>query len=367
MNKNVKYDIILNSNSTTSGKGERKLEIIKEDAFRKQMKKGLVGGYLLFGDEDYMKAYSVNAARQTVCSDATFALFNDMKIDVMDYSAGALLDALMPMPMMSDKKIVTVNGLNINALRPKELDDLCEVLAALPEYDYNVLLISVPATQIEEGNLPKYPSAALKKLGEYLTLVHFEPISGARLVSWVGKHFGHHGVNASPEVCSVLVEYVGRSMYTLSNETEKLAYYVLQNGRDTVTKQDVYDVCVAEISTDAFTLANAILDGRGEDAMNALAVMKFRRVEPVVLMGEVSKVICDLVTIKAMLEGGCSASEIAAILKMNEYRVKIYAQGAASKSTAKLKSVLSLCTEADMALKLSPQGYIAIEKLICSL
>lgn len=343
------------------------MDIIKEDAFRKQMKKGLSGGYLFFGDEDYMKAYSVSAARQSVCSDATFALFNDMKIDVMDYSAGALLDALMPLPMMSDKKIVTVNGLNINALKPKELDDLCEALSALTEYDYNVVIISVPATQVEEGNLPKYPSAVLKRLGEYLTPVHFEQVSGARLVSWVGKHFGHNGVNAAPDVCSFLIEYVGRSMYTLSNETEKLAYYVLQNGRDTVTKKDVLAVCVAEISTDAFTLANAILDGRSEDAMNALAVMKFRRVEPVILMGEVSRVICDLVTIKAMLDGGCSVPEISAILKMNEYKTKIYAQGASSKSSAKIKSAMTLCAEADMALKLSPQGYIAIEKLICSL
>ena len=343
------------------------MEIIKEDAFRKQLKKGLSGGYLFFGDEDYMKAYSVSAAREMVCPDATFALFNDMTIDVMDYSAGALLDALMPMPMMCEQKIITVNGLNINALKPRELEDLCEVLTALKEYDYNVLIISVPATQIEEGNLPRYPSATLKKLGEYLTLVHFEPVTGARLVSWVGKHFSHNGVTAASDVCAFLIDYAGRSMYTLSNETEKLSYYVLQNGRTEVTKKDVLNVSIAEIATDAFTLANAILDGRSEDAMGALAVMKFRRVEPVILMSEVSRVICDLISVKALADEGCPVSEIAAILKMNEYKARIYAQGAAGKSLSKLREALDLCAEADLALKLSPQGYIAIEKLICSL
>ena len=343
------------------------MEIIKEDAFRKLMKKGLSGGYLFFGDEDYMKAYSLNAARQAVCEEETFALFNDMKIEAMDYSAGALLDALMPMPMMTDKKIVTVNGLNIDALKPKELEDLCDVLATLPEYNYNVLIISVPATMIDEGNLPKYPSSVLKRLGEYLTLVHFEPITGARLVSWVGKHFSHNGAEASPEVCSFLINYVGRSMYTLSNETEKLSYYVLQNGRKTVTRDDILKVSVAEIATDAFTLANAILDGRSEDAVNALAVMKFRRVEPVTLMSEVSRVICDLVAVKALLDEGCPVPEIAAALKMNEYKTKLYAQGAKNKSMQKLKEAVDLCAEADLALKLSPQGYIAIERLVCSL
>lgn len=352
---------------TTWGKEGAVLEIIKEEAFRKQLKKGLSGGYLFFGDEDYMKAYSVRAAKDAVCTDPTFALFNDMKIDAMDYSAGALLDALMPLPMMSDQKIVTVNGLNIGALKPRELDELCDALAALSEYDYNVLIITVPAGQIEEGNLPKNPSSILRRLGEYVTPVRFDTVGGARLASWVAKHFEHNGVTASADVCSFLINYAGKSMYTLSNETEKLAYYVLWNGRNTVTREDVLNVSIAEITTDAFGLANAILDGRADEAINALGVMKFRRVDPVVLMGEVSKVISDLVSVKVLSEAGCPAVEIAAVLKMNEYRAKIYAQGAANKSLARLKNTLRMCAEADLELKSASLGYVTIEKFICSL
>ncbi len=343
------------------------MEIIKEDAFRKLLKKGLSGGYLFFGDEDYMKAHSLSSARNAICTDETFALFNDMKLDVIDYSADALLNALMPLPMMSEQKLVTVNALNISALKPRELDDLCDVLATLPEYDYNVLIISVPATMVEEGNLPKRPSPILKRLGEYLTLVQFESVVGSRLVTWVGKHFEHGGVSASADVCSFLINYAGKSMYTLSNETEKLSYYVRSHGRTAVTREDIINVSVAEISTDAFTLANAILDGRTEDAVNALAVMKFRRVDPIILLSEVSRVVCDMISIKALTLDGCSISEAASILNMNEYKAKIYAAGAAKKSMEKLKEALALCTEADLSIKISPQGYIAIEKLVCSL
>ena len=343
------------------------MEIIKEDAFRKLIKSGLSGGYLFFGDEDYMKAYTVGAVRKAVCEEEAFALFNDMKIDVMDYSAGALLDALMPLPMMSDKKIVTVNGLNVNALKAREVDDLCDVLAALPEYDYNVLVISVPATMIDEGNLPKRPSTVLKKLSEYLTPVHFENVSGARLVSWVAKHFEHNGVSANPEVCSFLINYVGRSMYSLANETDKLSFYVLGKGRTNVTREDVLNVAVAEISADAFALTNAILDGRSEDAVNALAVMKFRRVDPVVLMGEISRTICDLIAVKALLSEGCSSMDITAMVTKNEYRTKIYIQGASGKSMARLKNALALCSEADLGVKSMSQGYVPIEKFICSI
>lgn len=343
------------------------MEYMKEEMFRKQLKKGLSGGYLFFGEEDYLKNFALHAVRETVCPDPTFALFNDIRMDAMDYSAGALLDALTPPPMMSETKLVTVSGLNLGALRPGEVDDLCEALATLPQYEYNVLIVSVPAGQMEEGTLPKRPSPILTRLSSYLMPVHFASISGARLVAWVGKHFQHHGVTASPEVCAYLIDFCGKSMFTLSSETEKLSCYVRWHGRDTVTKEDVAEVSVAEFSSDSFALANAVLDGRYEEAMHALEVMKFRRVEPVLILSEVSRVICDLVSVKALQEEGLPNGEIASLLKMNEYKARLYGNGAKEKSMKKLRRAVELCSEADLALKVSPQGYLAIERLVCSL
>ena len=343
------------------------MEIIKDEAFRKLLKKGVSGAFVFFGDEDYMKSHTVSAVRDSVCPDPSFALFNEIKIDVIDYSANALLDALMPLPMMGEKKLIVVNGLNIDGMRSKEIDELCDVLSAIEEYDYNVVVISVPAGQLDIGQNPKKLSATAKKLCECATLVSFDPIMGAKLVTWVGKHFSAHGVSATPEVCAFLIEYSGRSMYTLSNETEKLSFYALSHGRDTVTKEDILAVSVAELSVDAFALANAVLDGRNEYAMTALEVMRFRRVDPLILSGEISRTVCDLILIKALLEEGMSPMEIASTLKMNEFRVKIYAQSAAGKSMKRLRAAVKLCAETDAAMKLSQQGYLALERLICGL
>ena len=343
------------------------MDILKEDGFRKQLKNGLSGGYLFFGDEDYLKAFSVKSARETVCTERDFEIFNDIRIDALDYSAQALLDALMPFPMMSEQKIVTVNGICPDAMKPSEIDDLCDALEALSEYDYNVLIISVPSGAIDEGNLPKRPSALLTRLSKYLTPVRFEAVSPSRLVSWVRKHFAHYGIGASDEVCSFMIDYCGASMFTLASETAKLAYYAAWNGKNTVAEEDVRYVSIAEINADSFALANSILEGKYDSALDALSVMKFRRVEPVMILSEVSRVICNLTAVKSMLSEGRAPSEIAASLKMNEYKVKIYAASAAGKSEKKLKRAITLCSEADLALKLSPQGYAAIERLVCAL
>ena len=343
------------------------MEIIKEDAFRKQLKRGLDGAYLFFGDEDYLKSFSLKSARSLVCDDPSFAIFNDIQIDPLDYTPSALVNALMPLPMMGEKKIVSINGLAISSIKGAEFDELVEAISAIKEYDYNILIISVPAGLIEEGNLPKAPSKPLLALSEVMTPVHFEAISGSRLVTWVGKHFEHNGVTATPALCEQLIEKCGKSMFTLSNETEKLAYYALQNNRTAITAEDVENVACSVLTSDAYALANAILDCRYADAIDALNVMKFRRIDPIFVIPEVSRVICDLFTIKVLQDEGHNISEISRILKMNEYKLKIYANVTAAKSRESFERALLLCSEADLGLKLSPQGYSSIEKLICSL
>jgi DNA polymerase III delta subunit len=159
-------------------------------------------------------------------------------------------------------------------------------------------------------------------------------------------------------------------MYTLSAETEKLAYYVLQNGRSEVTSADVKNVSIAEISSDTFALANAIISGRGDEALRALGVMKFRRVEPVIVMGELSGTICDMIKVKALLKEGLSASAIASILStpghnFSEYKAKRMMAGVKDAPEEKLYRALALCSDADLALKHSSSDYSDIEKFIC--
>ena len=346
------------------------MNIIKEDEFRKQLKKGLQGAYLFFGDEDYLKSFALKNARALICNDPSFAIFNDIQIDPLDYTPNTLVNALMPLPMMGEQKIVTINGLALSSIKGAEFDEFIDAVSSIKEYDYNVLIISVPAGLFDEGSIPKSPSKPLLALAEIMTPVYFETISGSRLITWVGKHFEHNGVSATPKICELLIEKCGKSMFTLSNETEKLAFYALQNNRTEVTSEDIENVACSVLTQDAYALANAILDSRYADAIDALNVMKFKRIDPIFVMPEVSRVIYELFLIKVLQEEGHSLSEITQILKplkIGEYKVKLYANVSATKSRASFEHALRLCSEADLNLKSSSQSYSSIEKLICSL
>ncbi len=348
------------------------MDFFTSDDFRRELKKGLHGGYLFFGDEDYLKLNALKNARSAVCADETFAFFNDLTIEPLKLNADTLLDALTPLPMMSDTKIVSVSGLDFGSFKkPTELEELIEVFASLDSYPSNVLIISVTAGGIDEGYSAKKPSAILKKLSQHLRPVRFVTPPRGKLMAWCEKHFEHNGVSCDSDVCAELFRRCGTSMFTLASEIDKLSFYTLSKGRNRVILADVPLVTCSVIEEEAFAFTNALLDGKSEKALEALSVMKFNRVDPIIISAEISKTISDLLVVKSMLSNGKTPIEITSMLRpepfrLNEYTTELRIAAAASKSIEKLRRALELCTEADREVKLSG-GYAVIEQLLSTI
>ena len=343
--------------------------ILKEADFRKALKTNPTGGYLFFGEEDYMKSAAIRMARESVTeADPAMAAFNDIRLDGLDFTPAALLDAMTVPPMGADRKVITVTGLNLSALRAADMDKLCEALSEIPDYPYNLVILSAAADTFDPGNLPKKPSELLTSLAEYLTPVWFERNTPAKLAGWVQKHYLHGGVQADPQLCQFTIEYCGRNMFTLANEVDKVACYIRAHGRDTATEADIRTAAIPAMEYDAFAFTNAITERRRADALEILADLKLRRVEPLFILSEVSRVVCDLLAIRAMADGGRTPAEIGSELKMHEYRVGLYLKQARKTDLALLRNAVTAAEAADRALKRSAaDGYGIIERLICTL
>ena len=340
--------------------------LLKDADFRKEIKSAPAAGYLLFGEEDYLKNIGVDFARQTLCPDEGMRTFNEIILDALDFTPERLLEALGTLPMFADRKVVVLRGLNFTAMRQSDIDALCAVLEQLPSYDYNTLLIPVPADAINEGYLPKKPSALLSKLSQSLRLVQYERCTPAKLAGWVARHFEHNGVAASPELCQEVIEVCGRGMHILAGEIDKISYYARAHGRTVLTAQDISAAACVNVEFDAFAFANALSERNHALALSILSDMKFRRVEPTVILGEVISVSCAMLAIRRMASEGRTSVEMSKALGMHEFRVGIYAKSAARRTVEELQSMVAACAEADSALKLSPQsGYLILERLIC--
>jgi len=341
------------------------MKILTEAEFGRQLS-APASGYLFFGDEDYTKLHATRRLRDAVCPDPSLATFNNVYFSALDFSPSRLVDALEPPPLLSDRKIITVAGLDLSTFRPDEIDSLCEALSVIADYDYNVVCLSLPAGSIDEGRLPGAPSGLLSRLGELLTPVHFPRITPSRLAGWVGKHFEHNGIVPDTALCSRVVDYCGTSMFTLSNEVDKLSFYALSQGRNTILPQDIEAVCIADTEYDTFAFANALTAGDRRRALDILSVMKLRRIEPTIIMGEVSRVFCDMLTVRTFMDEGLTPTDVAQATRIKEYPARRYFAALQKVSTDTLRHILDMCESADASVK-SSRGYEAIERFICGL
>lgn len=323
------------------------------------------GKYLLFGDEDYLKSHAASAVGKTLCPDEGLRLFNCISLDRAGYSAAALRSALIPPPMFTSCKAVTA-ALTFDDLRPSELSDLCGLLGEEELFEYNFLMLCVPSGGIDAGT-PRRPSALLRKLSELVVPVRFDPVSGARLREWIGRHYAANGVAVTPALCDLTAARCGESMFTLSSEIDKVSCYVLADGRTEVRAEDIRLVACEGGGHDAFAFANAILGRKSAEALEVLAEMKARRVEPTTVMAELIRVICDMTAVGECLAAGLSPARICAETGLREYPVRLYLAALSKLPRGALGDALAAAREADAAVKSSAQDYIPIERLICSL
>jgi len=348
------------------------MEIMSNADFTKKIKTEPDGYYLFYGEEDYLKSHAIRSLKDAMGIDETLEIFNFVTLDVLDYNAEKLIDMLSMPPMMAEKKLVVLSGLNIKKMSGRanmsEFNDLLDALKHLEEFDYNVFVMTVTNGNITEEMPKKAPTGALKALSEILQPVKFEAPTPQKLALWAVRHFEHHGITASAQDASYLIDYCGRNMFTLSSEIEKLSLYARSKGRNTLLREDIPTVCSAEMEYGAFEFSNAILDNRRGDALSILSVMKFKQVEPLIILGEISGIFSDLLKIKIMLSSGKTNQQIAAETGINVHKVGIYATSARRMELDRLRRIVSMTAEVDLAMKYRfDSGYLHIEKLICSI
>lgn len=345
-------------------------QIITEAAFRKRIDSSPAGGYLFFGEEDYLKLHAVKYAREKVCPDQSLAVFNDMRLDfsTTSFSPDLISSAIAAAPMMTDLKIVTVTGLEAFNLNAEGTEKLFDALSALEEFDFNTFILLLPgdAVDMEEIDRKKFPDKFVK-LCEKLIPVRFDSVPDAKLASWAVRHFDHNGVKVETGVPSVMFDKCGRDMFTLANEIDKLSYYVLACGKEAVSREDVELVTSINEDFDTFALGAAVTAGNAEKALKILGVKKAKKVEPVIILGELSGTFADMLAVKLMMNAGRSHAEMASVMRWkNSFRAMRFCEELADVPEERIRRAIELCMEADAALKVSySSGYEEIEKLIC--
>ena len=333
--------------------------------FKSELKAGTASGvYIFAGEEEYLVRYYLSSLRSSIVEEPAFAVFNNPVYDGSEVDFAALVDAVKSPPMMADKKLIEWRHADFTSFKESDIDLLDELVDLVREHPYSVVAFSASAEGLDFGTA-KNPSKFISKFGKSIKILRFEKSTENQLYAWLKKHFDAEGVAVTLDTLKALVFRSGHSMEVLGREVEKLSALAHARGTGKVTPEDVYEVASTTPECDTFALSNAITERSRSKAYAALEEMKFRRVDPTVVMGMISKTFSDIASVAYLLEEGRDARDIEGILKMNVYKLKIYISAAKRYTTSRIKEILGELARVDAGAKFGGvTGYTAIELFI---
>lgn len=330
-----------------------------------RIKEGAIGGvYIFAGEEEYLVRHYLGLLVSAVGTDSPFAVFNNLKYDGEEVDFGALTDGIKSPPVMADYKLIVWTHADFAGMKDKELDALEAVVELALEHPYTVLAFTATEEGLDFGT-QKRPSKFVTRFGKSINLLRFDKSTENQLYAWLKKHFDAEGVEVNMDTLRALVFRSGRSMEVLSREVAKLSALVHSRGRTAVTPLDVEEVCSSTPECDTFAMSNAISEQNRQKAYDALEEMKFRRVDPTVIMGSVAKTYNELLSVALLLSEGREAADIEKVLKLNPYRVKHCITAAKKYGAKRLSDIVSSLARVDADSKFGGvSGYTAIELFI---
>ncbi len=322
--------------------------------------------FIFAGEEDYLKRHYIGELRRAIVKDETLAVFNHTVGEGEEIDFPMLRAALESPPMMADFKLIEWHLADIDRMKEDELKELSALAESCREIGWACIVIRTDKAHFDVGTLPKRPSKRYREISAFADVVDFPRSTEQQLIAWIERHFAHDGISASPDVCRAIIARAGHSMDTLANEIEKLICTQKKKGRNVLSPCDLDGVLSATAEEDAFALTNALLARDAATAYAQLLDLRRRRVDPLIVLGSVSRLYGELLSICRLRDEGLSPAEIGKMLKIHEYPLSLRLRALQGKEADEPARALAACRALD-ASKKSNGGmdvYVGLDRLI---
>jgi DNA polymerase-3 subunit delta len=300
------------------------------------LKKSLSSGetsavYYFYGEDRFLVQRGIELIKERF-------LKNDFDYNIFDCSKITgenlinLVTALKSYPMLSEKRIVLAEGLNITDKDYKSY---------LEDYFNNPNSSSILLITESESSIKKFDFKKLRGV----TNVDCNRGEASVIIKWIYTEFKKAGIEADTEAIELMCDYTLCSMTRLSNETVKLIDYS-KGGRIDI---DAVKKLVAKDSDyQLYEMTNEIAKGNFNNAIVILNDLKDKGINEQILLIKIFSYFRSLFHISVSDK---TNKELSSVLKVKEYAVKMMRMQAQSFSKKNLKLIVEEIAKYDAAVK----------------
>ncbi len=335
-----------------------------EESLKKAIKeKDFSNLYFLFGTEKFLVKYYTEGILKGVLGEK-YTSFNYQRFKADRVDIDQISDSVESLPLMSSKKFVLVEDLDIEKLGNTDQKKLYELIGDLPATC--VLVISHITFEIKNNKTQKWKKF-FEQIGKSGIVVELNKRTDLQLekqlVNWAKKR----NTLLSVANAKKIISYCGKELTMLRNEMEKLCAFV--NYKE-ITETAIDAIVTRNLETTVFMLSKALNSGNYSNVYKQLDLLFYNKEEPVAILAVLSMTYIDMYRVQIAIESGVKSSELVKYFdyKGKEFRLKNAERDSKKLSTKSLRKCIEEIVKADILLKSSRiDKRVILEELVSKL
>lgn len=335
---------------------------LSENELKRQIKAGeFKNAYFIYGEEDFLKEHYVSLIKSKAVAPA-FESFNLHEYDGKDVELDDVLKDTAMLPVMSEYNLVLLRDYPIERSK-KDLKLIKEILEDIPET--TIFIFALIGKELDKK------SPTLKSLVSYFdkygAVINFERQSEDAVVKHLLSGAKKRGAVLSAENARYLIYVSGNDLKTLSNEIDKLAYYV--NGGE-ITADVIDNMAVKSLQAVVYDLSKAVVAGDFDKAYSVLSTLINNKEDPIKLNYVIAGAYIDMYRVKCARSVGKSYDDLTNYFnyKGREFTLKNAVRNGERLTKKQLRASLDAITESEVRLKsTSADKKIVLEELVAKL
>lgn len=310
--------------------------------------------YLLYGTVNYL----INKTIDKIINDNKIDTFNVNKYDLTNTLLSQIINDASSMSLFGDKKLIIVNSAYIFTSSTKKY--LEQDLKSLENYLNNININTILIFVVNDAKLDerKKITKLIDKNGE---IVECNNIDNITMIKDLLSDY-----QMSDSDIKYLLERVGDNSTLLNTEIEKIKIY--KDTDKNITKEDIDLLTSKSLEVNNFKLIDAIINGDKLTALNLYQERIKLNEEPIAIIVTLANQIRIMYQVKQLYLDGYTENNIASILKIHPYRVKLANQNAKKYDADTLLTYLKKLADLDIDIKTGQiDKTLGLELLIISL
>ena len=279
------------------------------------------------------------------------------------------LDAARTRPLLGDRRVVVVDAPELLSGKGKVKESDAEAIKRYADNPPEHALLVLVAAKVDRRK------ALAKTLIERATLIDCARPKEREIPRWIAAQAAELGLKLPPQAAQALADAVGVDTGLAARELDKLCLLV-GKGPDESQGRSLTAVSAEAVETalgpsravGAFALEDALLAGRGAEAMEALD----RHLEgagsglPLPLLGRLASIVRRLAVARGVVETGGDEGKVRKTLGCHPFVAKKYTQAARGVGR-RADRALAACVDADRALKSGGDARAALARIVLAL